>query len=72
VSPEILLLVEYRQAAGGISGWYHGFARMGAGHFVAKLGDRTVWEQAAIKPWNSRERYFSTYGPVDSVFGSER
>jgi hypothetical protein len=70
-NPEVLLLVECRQAAGEKPAWFHGFARMGAGKLVARLGETTVWERAAIRSWNPREPYFSSFGPLDAVFGSE-
>jgi hypothetical protein len=70
-NPEVLLLVECRQATGEKPGWYHGFARMGAGKVVARLGEATVWERAAIRNWNPTEPYFSSFGPLEDVFGRE-
>jgi hypothetical protein len=73
-NPEALLLLEARSVEGGPDAsrrmaWHFGFARMGAGKCQAKLDDRVVWDCPAIKMWNNREPYFSTYGPSADVFG---
>jgi len=70
-NPEVLLLIECRQDSSGKITWHHGFARLGAGRLTARLGDTVVWQRSEIKQWNPAEPYFSTYGPVESVFGSE-
>ena len=70
-NPEVLLLIECRKDGSGNVAWHQGFARLGAGHLAARLGDRVVWERPEIKSWNAAEPYFSTYGPVESVFGGE-
>jgi hypothetical protein len=70
-NPEVLLIIECRKDGSGDSAWYQGFARMGAGRLTARLGETIVWEQPEIKRWNPKEPYFSVYGPVDFVFGSE-
>jgi len=70
-NPEVLLIVECREKTGGEPAWYYGFARMGAGRGVARLGKTIVWEQPEIKSWDPSEPYFSTFGSVDSVFGSD-
>lgn len=66
-NPEVLLLVECREEKSGRV-WRHGFARMGAGQLIARLGDTVVWQQPAIVQWDRKASYFSTYGPVDAVF----
>jgi hypothetical protein len=70
-NPEVLLIVECRQESGAKPAWFHGFARLGAGRLTARLGETVVWERPEIKRWNPAEPYFSTFGPVDSVFGSD-
>lgn len=69
-NPEVLLIVECREKTGGGRSWYYGFARMGAGRVVARLGKTIVWEQPEIKSWDPSEPYFSTFGSVESVFGN--
>ena len=69
-NPEVLLLVECRRQKGQTV-WFYGFARMGAGQLIARLGDKTVWERPAINRWDPKATYFSTYGSVETVFGPE-
>jgi len=69
-NPEVLLIIECRKDGRGNSAWYQGFARMGAGRLIARLGETVIWERPEINRWNPAEPYFSTYGPADSVFGS--
>jgi hypothetical protein len=71
-NPEVLLIVEGRKDETGNSGWYYGFARMGAGKLAARLGEKLVWERPEIKRWNATEPYFSMYGPTGEVFGSDK
>src|SRR5262245_22128619 len=71
-NPEVLLIVECRKDDSGKSAWYRGFARMGAGRLTARLGEKTVWECPEIKRWNPTEPYYSTYGPTDEVFGTNK
>jgi hypothetical protein len=70
-NPEVLLIVECRQEGSAKPAWFHGFARLGAGRLEARLGEKVVWQQPEIKRWDPAEPYFSTFGSVDSVFGSE-
>ncbi|MGE5194644.1 MAG: hypothetical protein ACM3U2_19300 [Deltaproteobacteria bacterium] len=70
--PEVLLIVECRRESDGTSVWHHGFARMGADRLAVRLGEKVVWERPEIKRWIRTEPYFSTYGPLDEVFGSDK
>jgi hypothetical protein len=70
-NPEVLLIVECRKESGANPAWFHGFARLGAGRLTARLGETVVWERPEIKRWDPAQPYFSAFGPVDSVFGSD-
>ena len=69
-NPETVLILECRTTAGG-SEWHAAFVRFGANICQARQDDKVVWECAAVKSWNPKEPYFSQFGPVEKVFGTE-
>ena len=65
-NPEVLLLVECRQAEQKKRDWLYACARLSAGGLEARLGDKVVWSCAAISAWDSNAPYTAaTFGPED-------
>lgn len=68
-NPEALLLVECRKSAAAPA-WQAALARFGANRCQARRGETVVWERSAIGKWDSKEPYFSRFGPAEEVFAA--